>query len=139
MNTLPKIIKGNSYIDQRGSLSFNNDFNASEIKRVYFIENIDELFIRGWQGHQIEQRWFSAVQGGFKICVIAIDNWETPSKNLKSSVFILNSSSLDILHIPKGYITSIQSVEEKSKLMVFSDYILGVTNDEYRYDIDYFK
>ena len=139
MNTLPNIIAGNTHTDQRGKLSFNKDFNASEVKRVYFIENKDNQFIRGWQGHQIEQRWFSAVQGVFKICVIAIDNWENPSRKLKINEFILNSNSLDILHIPKGYITSIQSQEEKSKLMVFSDYSLGVTNDEYRYDIDYFK
>lgn len=139
MYTSPKIIKGSSHTDQRGTLSFNNDFNASEVKRVYFIENLDVQFIRGWQGHQIEQRWFSAVQGSFKIRVIAIDNWETPSRKLKINDFILNPSSLDILHIPKGYITSIQSLEEKSKLMVFSDYSIGATKDEYRYDIDYFK
>ena len=139
MNTLPKIIAGNSHSDQRGILSFNNDFNALEVKRVYFIENIDNQFIRGWQGHQIEQRWFSAVHGVFKICIIAIDNWEKPSRKLKINEFILNSNSLNILHIPKGYITSIQSLEVKSKLMVFSDYGLGVTNDECRYDIDYFK
>ncbi|AOW17243.1 sugar epimerase [Polaribacter vadi] len=139
MYTSPKVIKGSSHIDQRGTLSFNNDFNTSEVKRVYFIENLDVQFIRGWQGHQIEQRWFSAVQGSFKIRVITIDNWETPSKNLESSVFILNSSSLDTLHIPKGYITSIQALEEKSKLMALSDYSIGEVNDEYRFDINYFK
>ena len=35
----PQIIKGNHHKDDRGTLTFNNDFNALGIKRVYTIEN----------------------------------------------------------------------------------------------------
>ena len=135
---IPKIITGGFHSDQRGTLFYNNDFDTSPIKRVYVIENIDTDFIRGWQGHKIEQRWFSAIKGSFRIQLIAIDNWEQPSKDCKLFTFIINSEKLDVLHVPKGYVSSIQSLEEGAKLLVMSDYLLGETKDEYRYESDYF-
>lgn len=139
MEKSPTIIKGNSHTDDRGTIIFNNDYDATEVKRIYFIENKDINFVRGWQGHKIEQRWFSSVQGSFKITTLAIDNWEQPSKNLPSQEFVLNAATLDLLHVPKGFVTSIQALKEKSRLMAMSDYGLGEIKDEYRYDINHFK
>ena len=138
MNKKPKIVQGNSHSDERGTIVFNNDYNAEEIKRIYFIENKDTTFIRGWQGHQIEQRWFSSVLGSFKIVTIAITDWDNPSKTVVKEEFILNASSFDVLHVPNGYVTSIQALEEKSRLMALSDYGLGEIQDEYRFPIDSF-
>ncbi|WGK93584.1 MULTISPECIES: WxcM-like domain-containing protein [Flavobacterium] len=134
----PTLISGNCHQDQRGQLFYNNDFDASSIKRMYVIENHSVDFVRAWQGHKIEQRWFSAVQGRFKIQLIAVDNWDIPSENLPRIEYHLHSEKLDILHIPAGYISSIQALEEKSKLVVMSDYHLGEIDDESRYPTDYF-
>lgn len=136
---IPKTIKGDSHTDSRGILLYNNDFDASVIKRIYVIENKDIHFIRAWQGHKIEQRWFSAIQGSFKIKLITIDNWENPSKDLKVFEYILKSEKLDFLNIPKGNISSIQSLEKGSKLLIMSDYLMGEVNDEYRFAVDYFE
>ncbi|MGQ7945270.1 WxcM-like domain-containing protein [Flavobacterium sp. WC2509] len=135
----PNLITGNYHSDQRGFLFYNNDFDASLVKRIYIIENKDIDFIRGWQGHKIEQRWFCAISGKFKIELIQVDNWENPSKILKIDSFIIEAEKLDIIHIPSGYISSIQSLEPNSKLLIMADYLLGEINDEFRYDIDYFK
>jgi hypothetical protein len=59
------------------------------VKRLYTIQNIDTVFIKSWQGHKVEQRWFSVVQGSFKIILIAIDDWVRPSLNLEQYHFIL--------------------------------------------------
>lgn len=135
----PKLINGNCHSDQRGTLLYNNDFDASLIKRIYIIENDSTQFIRGWQGHQIEQRWFQVVSGKFKIQLIKIDNWETPYVNLEVRTYLVDSEKLNVLHVPKGYVSSIQSLELNSKLLVMADYLLGEMKDEYRFDIDYFK
>ena len=135
----PKIIKGNHHTDHRGTLSFNNDFNSFGVKRVYTIENESLDFLRAWQGHQIEQRWFSAVAGSFKIKLIEIDDWKNPTKDLPILEFILNSENLDILHVPRGFATSIQSLEDHSKLLLFADYQLGEIQDEYRFASNYFN
>jgi dTDP-4-dehydrorhamnose 3,5-epimerase-like enzyme len=135
----PNIIEGNCYIDQRGKLFYNNDFDTSSIKRIYMIENINVDFIRAWQGHKIEQRWFSVLQGSFEIQLIAIDDWEKPTINLQRHKFILNTDKLSVLHIPRGYVSSIQALKEASKLLVMADYLLGEIDDEFRYSFDYFK
>ncbi|AZA51867.1 sugar epimerase [Chryseobacterium sp. G0201] len=136
---MAKILEGGKYSDERGSLFFNNDFNISEIKRMYCIENADVDFVRGWTGHQIEQRWFSALQGSFIIKLIKIDNWETPSNNSEILDFKLSSENLNVLHVPKGYVSAIQSKEKGARLLVMADYLLGEINDDYRFPIDYFE
>lgn len=134
----PKLIKGGNHADLRGRISFNNEFDASAVKRIYTIENESTTFVRAWQGHRVERRWFSVVQGSFEIKLIKIDQWEYPNKKAEATTYILKHETLDILCVPKGYVSSIQSLEEKSKLLVMSDYLLEEVNDEYRYPKDYF-
>ena len=97
-----------------GKLYYNNDFNAMSVKRIYFIENSGIKTQRSWQGHRIEQRWFSVVTGHFKIEIIKVENWVYPKKALESQSFVLNSETLDVLHIMGGYVTSIQFLKEYS-------------------------
>lgn len=135
---LPQIIHGNAHSDNRGTLWYNNSFNAWGIKRIYFIENRDTDFVRAWQGHTTEQRWFTAANGSFEIKLIAVDNWNTPSVNLEQHVFTVSSEKLDVLHVPSGYISSIRALTDNAKLLVMADYGLGEIKDEYRYEADYF-
>jgi dTDP-4-dehydrorhamnose 3,5-epimerase-like enzyme len=130
---VPKIIKGNEYSDSRGKLFFNNDFDATEVKRMYFIENDNTELVRGWQGHKIEQRWFTVVVGSFKIWVQALANHENEIEPEEIFEFELNSQKLNVLHIPLGYITAIQSLEANSKLLVMADHFVGEINDEFRF------
>jgi len=139
MKSLPKLTKGEVYNDERGKLFYNNCFDVSAIKRIYVIENESTSITRKWQGHKIEQRWFNAVTGSFKILLIQIDDWGKPSKDLKAQEFILNSNTLDVLHIPKGYVSSVQALEKSSKLLVMADYFFGEIEDEFRYSEDYFN
>lgn len=136
---IPYIIKGGQHTDERGQICFNNDFDLSEVKRVYTIENWSTETIRGWQGHRIERRWFSAISGAFKIELILVDDWEKPSRDCKVFSFELLSDKLDILYVPKGYVSKIQSLELGSKLLVMADYLLGEVKDEYRFEIEYFE
>lgn len=136
---IPRIIEGGKYTDSRGSLLFNNDYDASEIKRIYCIENNSIDFIRGWTGHQTEQRWFTAIQGAFIIKLVKIDNWGGPSKDLQILTFELNAKKLDILHMPSGYASAIQAKEKGSKLLVMVNYSLGEIDDDHRFPLDYFE
>lgn len=134
-----KLIQGGCYSDERGSIKYNNEFNISDIKRIYTIENKNTIFIRAWQGHKIERRWFSAIQGSFEIKLIKIDNWEKPNKKQKVNMFVLEAARLDVLCVPKGYLSSIKANEKDSKLLAMSDYSLGEIEDEYRFENDYFE
>ena len=138
-NMEPKLLNGNIHNDERGSLFYNNDFDTSLIKRIYFIENRSINVIRGWQGHKTEQRWFNVIKGSFSIKLIKIDKWELPSKHLVFKEFIISDKMLDVLYVPKGYISCIQSKEKKSKLLVMSDYLVGEIEDDFRFDLNYFE
>ncbi|MBY0244252.1 MAG: WxcM-like domain-containing protein [Sphingobacteriaceae bacterium] len=134
----PQLLKGGLHSDHRGELRYNNLFDAADIRRMYVIENKDTDLVRAWQGHRIEQRWFSAIQGRFKIQLIAIDNWENTPKNLKPITFELNATTFDVLYVPNGYANSVQALDENAKLLVMADHPLGTKGDEYRYATDYF-
>jgi dTDP-4-dehydrorhamnose 3,5-epimerase-like enzyme len=135
----PSIINGNHFQDHRGTLRYNNDFDASSIKRIYIIENKDLSIERAWQGHRIEQRWFSAIKGSFLIKLIQIDNWENPNPESTILEFEINDQNLEILHIPSGYVSSIKANTDEARLLVMADYLLGEIKDEYRFPLDYFK
>jgi hypothetical protein len=109
---IPAIIPGGSHKDSRGTLNYNNSFNLSQV---------------------------TAASGRFEIQLILIDNWKTPSVDLKRTTFELVHDTLDVLHIPPGYICSIQSLTNNSKLLIMSDYELNEAKDEYRFPVDYFK
>lgn len=136
---MANLIQGNISRDQRGVLKYNNDFDLTEIKRLYIIQNDSKNIIRGWQGHKIEQRWFTSISGIFKINLIEIDNWEKPSKSLIQRTYILDSKQLTTLHVPAGFVSSIQSLTISAKLLVFADHRHNEINDDYRYEINYFK
>ena len=135
---IPKIITGNSHTDARGTVFYNNDFDASAVKRMYVIENASTDIIRAWQGHKIEQRWFSVINGSFKIVLIKIDNWENPAKNLEMLNYTINADTLEVLHVPRGYVSGSKSLEEGSKLLVMADFKLNEISDEFRFPFDYF-
>lgn len=135
---LPNIITGNCHEDKRGKLKYNNNYDLANIKRMYLIENTDIQLKRGWQGHKIEQRWFSVMTGEFEIKLLKVDDWKNPSENLKPICFELNSENLDILHVPSGYISCIQAKSEDAKLLVMSDYNLGEIQDEFKFDLNCF-
>lgn len=127
-------IKGDSFSDERGFLFYNNDIDFSEIKKIYVIENLNTTIIRAWQGHKIEQRWFLPIYGSFKIKIVEIDNWENPSEDLEIKEFDVYSNQFSLLKIPPGFATSIQALEENSKLVVMADYSPGEIEDNYKFN-----
>ncbi len=134
----PSIIQGGNFADDRGLISFVNDFDMSPVKRFYHISPKDPSIIRAWQGHQIESKWFHVSAGKFQVRLIQVDNWETPSKDLPYTEFILSAADSQVLHIPGGYANGFRALEENSSLLVFSD--IGIDNaadDDFRFPADY--
>ncbi len=136
----PKVIKGGRFEDHRGSISFVNDFNFSDIERFYIISNSQEYPLRAWQGHKLDAKNFYCLSGSFKIHFIKIDNWENPSKDLIIETIFVSESDSKIVHIPAGYANAIESLEENSKLMSFSTLpLINISQDDVRYPLDYWS
>ncbi len=131
-----RLIIGERFSDNRGSLNFFNAFDMSEITRLYEIEPIDKNVIRAWQGHQYEKKWFHCISGSFVINLIKLDNFEMPSNNLVSTRFLLEAKKPSVLEISGGYANGFKANEKNSKLMVFSNFDLEESkNDDFRYDL----
>ncbi len=135
----PYILKGAISKDERGSIKHNNTFDLLGVRRMYIIQNRDIEFVRGWKGHKVESRWFVALSGSFTIRMIKIDQWENPSPDLEQLTFQISHDLPDVLYTPPGYVTAIRANDEGSLLLTMSDYLLGITNDDCIYPIDYFK
>jgi dTDP-4-dehydrorhamnose 3,5-epimerase-like enzyme len=131
----PKLIKGGIAIDDRGAVSFVNDFNFQGVKRFYTIENHKQGFIRAWHGHKKEGKYFLVVKGSAIICGVEIDDWENPSKNLKIFRYVLSEVSPSVLYMPAGYANGSMTLSKDSKIMVFSDSTLEESlHDDIRFD-----
>ena len=135
----PKIINGDIFFDNRGSITFVNDFRLDEFKRFYIIQHKKINTIRAWQAHKIETKVFFSVQGDFLIQLIKIENWVKPNKRSKTIKFKLSDNDTKILIVPGGYANGFINTVENAKLLVFSSLSLKDSiSDDYRYDKDYF-
>lgn len=124
----PLLKEGNNSNDDRGILFHNNDFDLSPIRRVYTIENKSKYYFRGWKGHKIENRWFTCVKGKIRVYLTSIENLE--NRINKYQYFELNENKMDVLFVPAGHATLIKQITANSRIMAFSDWLIGESNDE---------
>ena len=130
-----KIIDGEIFRDQRGQISSLNAFRFPGVERFYFIHHPDTSVIRGWHGHQHEKKWFYCVKGAFTIGLVEIDDWETPSPDLKAQKYHLTEEESRIICVPEGYANCIKASIPGSILLVFSGKTLPEAySDSWRYD-----
>ena len=131
---MPEILTGQSAIDDRGTIVYNNSFAMDKIKRSFIIAPANEYVQREWHGHKIEQNWFQPINGSFLILVVAPDNWENPSFSLTPMEYVISAEKNEILHIPGGYVTKIKPLKPNSRLMVFSSFTLEESlKDDFRF------
>lgn len=134
------IITGDTYTDNRGTLSFVNDFRLDRFRRFYMVTHPDTKVTRAWQGHQKETKAFFVTKGKFVAGWVKIDNWEHPSKELTVNTRILSAENPAVLIIEPGHANGFRALEEDSVLLVFSDLLLEESAlDMFRFDVDYWK
>jgi dTDP-4-dehydrorhamnose 3,5-epimerase-like enzyme len=130
----PKCIPGNLFVDDRGEVSFVNDFDFMGVKRFYTVTNHRSGFVRAWHGHKVEAKYCLAISGSFLVCCIKIDNWESPSQNLPVSRFVLSENSPAVLCIPPGYVNGFMSLAAKAKMLFLSSSTLHESEkDDFRF------
>ena len=133
-------VNGDRFVDERGIVSFVNDFYLDDIKRFYLIEHSDTKTIRAWQGHKTESKYFYCIKESFRIAVIKTDDWDNPDKDLPIDFFDINSSTPQILSIQANCINGFRALENNSILLVFSDKSLEESKeDDHRWDTEYFS
>ena len=125
--------------DHRGSVEFYNELELDYYKRFYIVSNPIEGTVRAWHGHKIEEKLIKVLKGEFLICLVKIDNWDQPSKNLEILKYKLNENS-GLLYVPSGYANGAINLNSDNKIMYFSSLVLEDSiNDDYRFDSKYWN
>ena len=132
------IVRGNTHIDPRGKVRFVNDFDFENIKRFYVITHPDIDFIRAWQGHEKETKYFFVAKGAFSVNWIKVDDWVQPSEKHEIESRTITDKKSEILIIPPGHVNGFKALESDSTLIVFSDKTLQESKeDDFRYPLGY--
>lgn len=124
-----KLIYGNIFSDNRGILKFLNDFDMSQIVRMYTIEPKLGV-VRAWQGHKFETKWFYVAKGRILVKTLHMETKEI-------NQFQLNNTEPKILEINGGYYNGFESLDADSILIIYSDFDLQKSKkDDFRVGID---
>jgi len=133
-----RLIEGSLAVDDRGSVSFVNDFNFRGVKRFYIVTNHKAGFIRAWHAHRHEAKYVAVIRGSAIVGAVKIDNWEKPSKDGMVSRYVLSALKPAVLYIPTGYANGFMSLTEDATLVFYSTATIEESRgDDVRYDARY--
>ena len=135
--TTPKLYKGDIFVDDRGTVGFNNEVDLTNVKRFYTVSNHTPGFIRAWHGHVNEAKYFVMTSGSAIIGAIRL--------KIKDDVMILDygeqysqalSATLpSVFYIPAGFANGIKLMTSDSTLMVLSTATLAESKvDDIRFN-----
>lgn len=134
----PTIIPGGLSVDDRGQVSFVNDFNFEDVKRFYMVSNHKQGFVRAWHAHKKEAKYVLVVTGSALVGAVRVDDWDKPSKDTEVKKFTLSDKSPKVLYIPAGYANGFMSLTKDTQIMFFSTSTLEDSlDDDIRYDARY--
>jgi dTDP-4-dehydrorhamnose 3,5-epimerase len=142
MNTFlpltPTLFKGGLSVDDRGSVSFVNDFTFESVKRFYIIENHRVGYVRAWHAHQYEGKYIFVACGDALVGAVKIDSWQSPSKDAQVKRYVLSSRTPSVLYIPPGYANGAMSLSVPTRIIYFATRSLEEhANDDIRFDARY--
>jgi dTDP-4-dehydrorhamnose 3,5-epimerase len=127
------LIQGGIFNDMRGSLRFVNENNPGNFRRFYIITPSSSKIVRAWQGHKSEEKAFFAIQGSFIIAVVKPACFDEPADSETPELFELAETNNNLLRVPAGCYTGIKAREDKSMLLVLSNFDLAESkSDDYR-------
>lgn len=127
-----KVFPGGIAADDRGYVSFVNDFNFAEVKRFYQVENHKQGFIRAWHGHRKEGKYIFVPKGAALIGAVPLDYFaeiDMPgvgpipgSRLMEDPVFttVLTSKKPTVVYIPPGYANGFKTLESDTIVQFFS-------------------
>ena len=127
-------------VDDRGYLRFCNSFDLTQYVRFYDVINFQSNFIRAWHGHKNESKAAVIREGSAMICVVKVDNWENPSKELKIAKYFLSDKNPKIIEIPAGCAHGFMSLEPNTKITFYSNKNTNQSlKDDYRFNYDFWN
>lgn len=107
------IIEGGLSVDDRGTVSFVNDFDFKGVKRFYLVSNHSKGFIRAWHGHRKEAKYVLVVKGSVLFKIRSMEDGGVES-------VVLSDKSPRVLYIPPGNYNGFKTLTDDAQIMFFS-------------------
>jgi dTDP-4-dehydrorhamnose 3,5-epimerase len=129
----PTIIPGGLHVDDRGAVSFVNDFHFDDVRRLYLIENHAPGTVRAWHGHRRQDKWAICVRGAVVVCAVPLEWFDELGRDparVPLYRFTLSEWQPAVLHIPPGYANGAMSLTPGGKTMWFSSLLHGEDPEE---------
>lgn len=121
-----ELINGGLAVDDRGTVTFVNDFDFKDVKRFYMVQNHAKGFIRAWHGHRKEGKYVLVVRGAIKLGVISMDSGE-------QNTYVLSASKPQVLFIPPNNYNGFRTLTDDAQVMFFSTVTMDeAKDDDYR-------
>jgi len=117
----PRLLAAGASSDERGRVYFANDFDLRSCRRMYIVENFATGTVRAWHAHRRERKWVLALTGAALACAVAIDDWESPSRDSQVHRFTLDAEHPAVLEIPPGFANGAMALVAQTKLLYLSD------------------
>ena len=134
----PTLIPGGTFSDQRGSLRFVNDFFMKDVVRFYIIRHNNTEFVRAWQAHKKERKYFYVLKDKFVVAYVKLDKFDNPDMSLKPEYTVLSEQESKVLAIPEGYANGLKALEPDAEIMVFSNLAVEESKkDDYRFPAEW--
>ena len=131
-----EMIEGGVVYDDRGSVTFVNNFSFQKIKRFYQVENLSPEIIRAFHGHEYEEKYVFVSKGSIKLVCAKINQKRIVGP---PCIYTLNSKKPSILKIPKGFANGFKVLKTDTVVIFFSTSSLEESkNDDLRFDWDIF-
>jgi dTDP-4-dehydrorhamnose 3,5-epimerase-like enzyme len=131
----PRLIPGGTATDDRGILSFVNDFDPSNARRFYVVTNHTRGFIRAWHGHRREGKYVTVLQGAAVVAAVRVDDWDHPDPNARVHRYVLSARNPAVLFIPPGYANGAMSLTDDALIQYFSTSTIEESKgDDIRFD-----
>jgi dTDP-4-dehydrorhamnose 3,5-epimerase-like enzyme len=134
------LIQGRKSTDDRGSVSFINDFDPTKygVRRFYVVQNHRAGFIRAWHGHKHESKFVTVIRGVAIIKAISIENGDEtiaimnrlgrPSMQMDS--FVMSGDNPQVLCIPAGYYNGFINLTPDTIIQFFSNRSVEESKDD---------
>ena len=134
------LVVGNLSVDDRGVVSFVNDFDFLGVKRFYTVSNHRNGFIRAWHGHLKEAKAIIVLQGSALVCAVEMNDSKNPNRDNPITRHVLTGNNPSALYIPAGYANGFKTLTSDAIVLVFSSTTLEESmGDDYRFEYDYWN
>lgn len=128
-----QIIDGGLSVDDRGTVSYVNDFDFKDVKRFYMVQNHEKGFVRAWHGHKNEAKYVFVTKGAILFGTFKVDDWDDPLIH-DLHRFVISANRPQIVYIPKGYVNGFKSLTEDTQVIFFSTATTEESeSDDFRY------